>query len=210
VKSRDPVHAAATLATDVGDVRVKRTRRRGEHLEEVLIEAAVAELSEVGYAHFSMERVATRAGTGKASLYRRWRCKSALMSEVLGRTLLNLLPVSDTGSVRGDVIVVLRALAEHLGGPAGQALRGVLGASTRPNGHAELACEQIRRTGRRTMREILRRALERHDHVRDDITNHQLEIGFSLVLVHVLGSGHISDELIAQITDDLVVPLLLD
>ena len=49
-----------------------RQRRRGEELEAALLEAAWAELVEVGFARLTMESVAARAKTGVAVLYRRW------------------------------------------------------------------------------------------------------------------------------------------
>ena len=42
-------------------------RKRGAALEDAILEAAFAELSEVGYTAFSVEGVAARAHTGKAS-----------------------------------------------------------------------------------------------------------------------------------------------
>ena len=49
------------------------TRRRGATLERALLDAAWEELQESGYARLTMERVADRAGTSRAVIYRRWR-----------------------------------------------------------------------------------------------------------------------------------------
>lgn len=54
-------------------------RRRGAVLEDAIVEAVFAELSEVGYAAFTIESVAARAQTGKASIYRRWPTKQDLV-----------------------------------------------------------------------------------------------------------------------------------
>src|SRR5436305_6813839 len=58
-------------------------RRRGAALEDAIRAAAFAELSEVGYTTFSVEAVAARARTGKASIYRRWPTKQELVMEAL-------------------------------------------------------------------------------------------------------------------------------
>jgi len=58
-------------------------RKRGAALEDAIREAAYAELTEVGYAQFSFESVAARARTGKASIYRRWQTKQALVLDSL-------------------------------------------------------------------------------------------------------------------------------
>ena len=45
-----------------------RIRRRGEALREAVFVAALAEIAEVGVRGASMDRIAQRAGTGKACL----------------------------------------------------------------------------------------------------------------------------------------------
>ena len=58
-------------------------RKRGTALEDAIRAAAYAELTEVGYTAFSVEGVAARARTGKASIYRRWPSKIELILDAL-------------------------------------------------------------------------------------------------------------------------------
>ena len=62
-------------------------RRRGEVLREAVFEAALAEIAERGVRGASMDRIAKRAGTGKAALYRRWPNVRALALDVFITTL---------------------------------------------------------------------------------------------------------------------------
>src|ERR1700691_2383249 len=85
-----------------------RQRRRGEELEAALLEAAWAELIEVGFAKLTMESVAARAKTGVAVLYRRWPRKDDLVLDAIqhyGAT--HPVEIPDTGSLRGDLIALL-------------------------------------------------------------------------------------------------------
>src|ERR1700691_6598616 len=85
-----------------------RQRRRGEELEAALLEAAWAELVEVGFAKLTMESVAARAKTGVAVLYRRWPHKDGLVLGAIqhyGAT--HPVQIPDTGSLRGDMIAML-------------------------------------------------------------------------------------------------------
>lgn len=85
------------------------TRRRGAALEEALLEAAWQELVAVGYARFTIEGVAARAGTSRPVIYRRWPDRSELAVAAVrhfGRT--EPVPTPDTGSVRDDLITLLR------------------------------------------------------------------------------------------------------
>src|ERR1700722_20923204 len=63
--------------------RLVATRRRGATLEHALLDAAWEELQESGYAKLTMERVAERAGTSRAVIYRRWRNRSELVIAAL-------------------------------------------------------------------------------------------------------------------------------
>jgi len=58
-------------------------RRRGQVLEDALIEAAWAEVKEHGWLDFSMSRTAERAGASKKSLYARWPDKSSLIAATM-------------------------------------------------------------------------------------------------------------------------------
>ncbi|WFR65935.1 TetR/AcrR family transcriptional regulator [Curtobacterium flaccumfaciens] len=86
-----------------------KTRRRGAELEEALLDAAWAELQEVGYPAFTFEGVAARAGTSKPVLYRRWPAKVDLVLAALQHGgLFSRRELVDTGSLRGDVLRALR------------------------------------------------------------------------------------------------------
>ena len=69
-------------------------RRRGAALEDAIVAAAYDELSVVGYSAFTVEGVAARAKTGKASIYRRWPTKQLLVLDAL---LLQLPTPADCG-----------------------------------------------------------------------------------------------------------------
>lgn len=96
----------------------KGTRRRGKILEDAILEAAWKELCDVGYNHLTMERVATRAKTNKAVVYRRWANKPTLILSVLHKFVppFPLLPkeVPDTGDLRNDVFSFSHGIAKPL------------------------------------------------------------------------------------------------
>jgi AcrR family transcriptional regulator len=108
----------ASLISTVGYPRcvteqLHRQRRRGEELEAALLEAAWQELVEAGFVKLTMESVAARAKTGVAVLYRRWPNKDDLVLAAIqhyGRT--RPVEVPDTGSLRGDVLALIREVSE--------------------------------------------------------------------------------------------------
>jgi AcrR family transcriptional regulator len=93
-----------------------RTRRRGKALECALYDAILAELDDAGYGGLTMERVAARARTGKAALYRRWANKHDMVQAAL---LYSLPPIPElrTGrSARENLLTVFSAHRDILAG----------------------------------------------------------------------------------------------
>lgn len=81
---------------------------------------------EAGYAGFTIEQVARRAGAGKPTIYRWWSGKPALLLEIYARQRLDLSG-TDTGSLEGDLVALLRRLFRFWGAtPAGQAFTAIL------------------------------------------------------------------------------------
>lgn len=88
---------------------ITATRRRGQELDDAILEAGWRVLLVRGYAGFTFEAVAERAGTSKPVLYRRWPAKEQLLIAVLEHRLLeSAVATPDTGSLRDDVIAHLR------------------------------------------------------------------------------------------------------
>ncbi|MFG2596575.1 TetR/AcrR family transcriptional regulator [Streptomyces sp. NPDC048462] len=85
-------------------------RRRGKDLEDALLEAAWAELTERGYAAFTLEAVAKRAGTSTPVIYRRWANKVLMVEAAIAHaSSRRVVDVPDTGTLRGDLIAIMRA-----------------------------------------------------------------------------------------------------
>src|ERR1700691_156525 len=102
-----------------------RTRRRGPMLEAALLDAAWEELRAVGYTSLTMEAVADRAGTSRAVLYRRWRNRPELVIAAMRRHRPLLSgEIPDTGSLRGDVLALLRRMSARLAAVGTETVHG--------------------------------------------------------------------------------------
>lgn len=75
------------------------------------------ELAAVGYGRLSIEAVARRAGVSKTAVYRRWRSKLELVLEMVSAAAGQNLPLLDTGSLRGDLEMLLHVMAQALRHP---------------------------------------------------------------------------------------------
>lgn len=187
----------------------KLPRRRGEALNAAIYDATLAELAEGGFAALTMERVAERARASKASLYRRWPGRLELLLDAVYHKLPNEESVPDTGSLRADLLAVFRAIAEQLNGLLGEAFKAVLSDMLRDPERAAEIRERPRGNGVRMVREIGQRAVLRGEIAPAALTQRRLEAGQALLRQHFLFAGvPIPDEVIVQIVDDVMLPLL--
>ncbi|HEY4454569.1 MAG TPA: TetR/AcrR family transcriptional regulator [Pseudonocardiaceae bacterium] len=93
-----------------------QTRRRGDALVDALYSATVDELTQGGYAGLTIERVAARAQTGKAAVYRRWPNKQALVLDTLRHVMPPLTEPDPDGTARDNLRQVFTALRQVLAG----------------------------------------------------------------------------------------------
>jgi|SRR5581483_11394692 len=113
-------------------------RPRSEEVERAILDAALDALVEDGYAGVSIEGIAARAGVGKATIYRRWRSKAEIMVEALRSRVSLDVPLVDTGDLRADLLVTLRALRRCLAGVEGPLMAAFAAEKSR---HPELRDE---------------------------------------------------------------------
>ncbi|MET8001150.1 TetR/AcrR family transcriptional regulator [Nonomuraea glycinis] len=188
----------------------KLPRRRGEALNSAIFQATLDELAEGGYAQLTMERVAERARASKASLYRRWPTRIALVMAAVYHTLPDLASVPDTGSLREDLLAVLRRSSAALAGPAGEAMRGLLSEALGDESVARTFRENSQGASRKLLAEVARRAVERGEIDPAAITPRRLDSGQALIRQYFLFNGPpIPDRLIVDVVDEVMVPLLV-
>jgi len=206
--------AAASVEPEPhGERRPDRpTRRRGAALEQALLEAAWDELAASGYSNLSMEAVAERAGTSKPVLYRRWPSRAELIIAAVAYKTPPLAPegVVDTGSLRGDMLALLRTASRHYSGLFREALQGVISDCYRdPQLSAHLRAD-IFGNAAKVMPVILARAAGRGE---VDITTVPPRVARSALDLfrHELltSSGPIARTTLVEIVDEVFLPLVL-
>jgi AcrR family transcriptional regulator len=82
-------------------------RPRSEEAHKAILDATLELLVEVGFSAMTVEGVASRAGVGKATIYRRWPSKLPLVVEAFG--LLPGFEEVDTGNLAEDLKKMLRS-----------------------------------------------------------------------------------------------------
>ncbi|MAI80912.1 MAG: TetR family transcriptional regulator [Deltaproteobacteria bacterium] len=90
-----------------GEATSSTGRPRSEEAHNAILSATLELLAEVGYSALTVEGVASRAGVGKATIYRRWASKGPLVVEAFGQ--LPSFEDVDTGDLGEDLKQMLRA-----------------------------------------------------------------------------------------------------
>src|SRR4029450_8440573 len=83
-------------------------------------------LAAVGYGSLTMDAVASEAGVGKATIYRRWRTKQDLVVDTISDLNRAEAAPPDTGSVEGDLREMMHQMVALIGGPTGAATLSLL------------------------------------------------------------------------------------
>jgi len=139
----------------------RRGRPRSSQAHDAIHAAAIALVREVGYDAATMDGIAERAGVGKATVYRRWKTKEALVVEAVGR-IVQQMTEPDTGSVENDLVIMMRGDAQLYADPASRLLlSGLVAAMARSAPIAGAVRGGFVATRRAAMRRVLERGAAR-------------------------------------------------
>lgn len=199
MNSKVPVNAVPALTTEA------RPRVEGDRELEIL-GAALDVLADVGYDRLTMDAVAARARASKATLYRRWNTKAALVVDAI---CAQKEPVQqpDTGTLRGDLIA---SSCGHGGFTDTKAI-GVLGALvTAIHRDADFAAAYRRdflEPKVEAARLMYQRARDRGE-IREDLDLDLITPALAGIILHrvfVLGETTTTDD-ITRIIDQIILP----
>ena len=184
-------------------------RRRGEELDTAIRSAVLDLLVEHGPGGVTMEAVATAAGTSKPVLYRRWPDRASLLRDTLLRIATTAIPHEDTGSYREDMLAILRGWAALFTGPSADLLRVAIAAGAHDPELRTAFQNDVIGWRKQEMAAMLERGIERGD-VRADVpVEIARELGQSVLWHRLLITGDpITDDLIVQIVDEVLVPFV--
>ena len=190
--------------------RPSRGGRPRDPSRDGVIRAAILRLlADVGYGALTMDAVASEAGVGKATIYRRWRTKQDLVVDTISDLNRAEATPPDTGSLEGDLRAILRSLVTTVTGPTGAATLSLL--STVP--HQPALAEAFRNgplaVWRQSFEEIWARAEQRGECRPGVAGSVAAETTSALLVQRWLLTGLPVDESYAdEVVDTVVLPLI--
>ena len=194
---------------------VAHQRKRGAALEDAILEAAYAELSEVGYRAFSVEGVAGRARTGKASIYRRWPTKQELVLDTLCARLPTPqqcgleLQLPDSVTTAEALRMIARKISGILTSPDGDVMRAIKCEAVTDPTLARAIDDRFQAPRRAAMIELLQRGVARGE-VRPEAATAIVADVLPAVLTHriVMQREPVTERTITAIMEQILIPLI--
>jgi AcrR family transcriptional regulator len=191
--------------------RAASPRRRGAVLERAILDAALEQLSTVGWKGLTMEGVAAGAQTGKAAVYRRWPSKEDLVADALQAGLPSFDAAPDLGSVRADLLALCRRARDAMYSRPGFALRSVIHECdpVQVERFHNVIVEGVVEPTIRLLREVILRGIERGEVRSDAVNSYVLDAAPAMMMYRSkMCASEWTDQDIEEMIDQLMLPLL--
>lgn len=177
---------------------------RSERVVRDVLQATAAELARVGYAVLRVEDVAALAGVNKTTIYRRWPTKADLVSAALRSMHEIVEELPDTGSLRSDLLVMLKLLVARVSRPERQSLARVITAEMDLPEFVQIA-RTIRKEYQAPWRDLIARAVTRGELPEGSDAGVMIEMIISTVCTRILRLREPTDDDYMTAVVDLVV-----
>ena len=136
-------------------------RPRSIHADQAILQATLDLLADVGYQSMSIEAIASRAGVGKTTIYRRYTSKEELVADAI-ESLRDDLAIPDTGSFWGDMDILINNATKKIHSPRGrQTLALIISTASSNPQFAEVYWTKYTKLRREAFSKVLERAKSR-------------------------------------------------
>jgi AcrR family transcriptional regulator len=142
-------------------------RPRSEQARQAILRTTLKILGKNGFSDFKIEEVAANASVGKATVYRWWPNKGALIADAFASSTTRKLRFPDTGSVYTDMSQQMRQLIKVFRSRRGRIVSAILAAGQSDKDLIEAFRERFLWPRRREAYATLRRGIERGELRRD-------------------------------------------
>ena len=141
-----------------------RGRPRSQQTHEAILQASKDLLRSSGYAQFSVERVAANAGVSKASIYRRWPSKGALLMDLYMEGLPTGVFAQDAALLREEIHRYLMATIKRVNDDSWrEVLRSLVAEAQNDPTTAQLVKEKVIQPRRDAGLQLLLNAQKRNE-----------------------------------------------
>ncbi|RUT48204.1 TetR/AcrR family transcriptional regulator [Paenibacillus anaericanus] len=144
-------------------MNTKRGRPRNAEAEKAVLAASYDLLLEIGFGAVTVDKIAERAQVSKATIYKWWANKAAVVMDGFMSAAAARLPVPDTGSVFNDILIHATNLAQFLTSREGKIITELIGEGQFDQGLAEAYRSRYFNPRRLEARLLLERGVQRKE-----------------------------------------------
>ncbi|MFJ4658711.1 TetR/AcrR family transcriptional regulator [Nocardia sp. NPDC088792] len=182
---------------------------RGKEREDAILAATVELVGRVGYDALTMDAIATHAKASKMTIYRRWRNKPELVKAALdAHDAEHNSTVPDTGTLRGDLIAVMRAQRDLATEPYIAMISGLIAAARHDQDLAAALREHVENQELSPFLATLRRAVARGDLPTDTDTELVHDVAEAMIQRQFQIGAAFDEHFIVRVVDDVLLVLL--
>ena len=192
----------------MAEATARRPRIEGAREREIF-GATVDLLTEIGYDRLTLDLVAARAKVSKASIYRRWGDKSALVDAVFACAGNDEVTLPDTGCVRGDLLS-LAARPDFFDAEAAALVCGLTTAIHRDPQRHDMVRAKLVEGGTKHVRALLSRAVQRGQLAADADIELLCSVIPAMVLFRMTYQtvGTFGADFVGDVVDQILLPAL--
>ena len=143
-------------------------RPRSEQARVSILRSTLKLLGKNGFSDLTIEAVAAHANVGKATVYRWWPNKAALITDAFASSTGRKLNFPDTGSVFTDMNQQMRQVAKIFRSPRGRILSAILAAGQSDRDVIAAFRERFMKPRRQEAYATIRRGIQRGE-LRHDV-----------------------------------------
>jgi AcrR family transcriptional regulator len=178
-------------------------RPRDEEVRKRILDSAAQLLEELCYDEITVDAIAERSGAGKATIYRWWPNKVAVLIEAFRERITRELPFPDTGDFRQDVRLQLQNFTEIIyRGRRGKVFRAFIAGAQADPEIAKAFRENWIRPRRAEARKLFERYIAAGTADPDLDPDLMVELVFSPLYYRLLtGWGEITPEYLDRLVD---------
>jgi AcrR family transcriptional regulator len=175
-------------------------RPRSEQARQAILRSTSRLLQRTGFAELSIEAIAAHAGVGKATVYRWWPDKGALVVDAFASSAEDQLHFPDSGSVYKDMSRQMNQFLAILRSRRGRIVSAVIAGGQSDPDLLEAFRERFLRPRRREAYQTLRWGIERGELPRNLDLDLVLDVLYGAIYMRFLiRHDQLSEEYIAEI-----------
>ncbi|WP_410768504.1 TetR/AcrR family transcriptional regulator [Fontibacillus sp. BL9] len=138
----------------------KRGRPRNVETQKSILSASYDLLLEKGFGAVTVEKIAERAGVSKATIYKWWPNKAAVVMDGFLSSAAERMPVPDTGSALNDIVIHATNLVRFLTSREGNIIMELIGEGQFDSGLAEAYQTRFFHPRRLEARQLIERGIQ--------------------------------------------------